>query len=272
MPHPFDQLVALESPWIRLDCAALHLARDAYPDVGIVSYLQQLDELSEQVAAHRPGLSAAQRYQAMQAALVEDFGLTGEDGDYYDPRNAYLNTVLDRRRGMPIIVATVWLEVARRLKWPVQGIAFPGHFLIRFDDPEHYLIVDPFHGGRTLSPQDCRKILAHCFDGRVRFKKRFLAPVDTRVILARMLNNLRSIYLAAQNWAALECVLARLVALEPDEGRHIQELAALRYRIGDVRKAHAHLAHYVRTRPQAKDVPLVQRRLDHLEAAIAALN
>lgn len=270
--HAFDQLVELETAWIRLDCAALHLARDAYPHIDLLTYLRRLDRMAEEVSARRPGLDAASRYQAMREVLVDEYDLHGDEDDYYNPENAYLNRAIDRGRGMPIMVATVWLEVARRLKWPVVGLGFPGHFLIRFDDEERYIIIDPFHSGRTLSREDCQEVLNHCFEGRVELKDNFLKPVDTRVILARMLNNLRSIYLTAQDWPALERVLRRLVALEPNQGRHIQELASLRYRLGDVRAAYAHLARYIKMKPKAPDRAAVRERMDHLVAAIAALN
>jgi regulator of sirC expression with transglutaminase-like and TPR domain len=270
--HSFDYLVELPSELVRLDCAALHLARDTYADIEVPAYLAKLDMMAEEVAALRPGLDATLRYAAMRQVLVDGYDLRGDEADYYHPQNGYLNRVIDRSRGMPITVSLVWLEVARRLKWPVHGLAMPGHFLIRFDDPDRTVICDTFRAGRTVNQSDCQKILDHCFDGKVKLKPCFLEPVDTRVILARMLNNLRSIYLVNQSWPHLENILQRLCALEPEQGRHLQELAALHYRQGDVRLAYAHLAHYVRTKPQAEDLLLVRQRLDHLEAACAALN
>lgn len=270
--HPFDHLVELRTELVRLDCAALHLARDAYAEINVPAYLERLDLLADEVASLRPGLDATLRYAAMRHVLVDCHDLRGDEDDYYNPRNGYLNRVIDRGRGMPITVSLVWLEVARRLKWPVHGLAMPGHFLIRFDDRERFVMCDAFRSGCTVTQPDCQRILDHCFDGRVKLKPRFLEPVDTCVILARMLNNLRSIYLANQNWPRLESVLRRLCALEPQQGRHLQELAALHYRQGDVRMAYAHLARYVRTKPEADDVLAVRERLDRLAAACAALN
>jgi len=271
-PHPFDSVMELSLDAIRLDCAALHLCRDVFPDLNILRYLEQMDALAAEVGECRPGLAAPLRYQAMRDVLVERHGFSGNRDDYYNPRNSYLNCVLDSRSGVPIALSAVWLEVARRLKWPVHGMAFPGHFLIRFDDPDRFLIVDPFEDGRTLAIEDCEAILRHHFDDQVKFSPDLLAPTDVRTILARMLNNLRSIYLGSSAWSRLDSVLERLVALDPRNGQYRGELAALRFRRGDLRGAFSHLANFVQSRPDADDTPTLQRTLSHIEATIAAQN
>ena len=269
--HPFDSLVELRTHCIRLDCAALHLARDLYPNVNVAHYVYQLDMFAEEVAAHRPGLSATLRYQAMREVLIERHGLTG-DGDYYDPQNNYLNRVLDRRVGIPISLSIIWIEVGRRLKWPVSGISLPGHFLVRFDDPERFVLADPFGEGRSLSLDDCRQLVAQCVDRPVKFSEKSLRRLDTRGILSRVLRNLRSLYLAERDWPQLASVLRRLIALEPRNGKHLQDLAAVHTRLGDVRGAYGYLQVYLDRAPRAKDHDLVRNNLDRLEAAILALN
>ncbi len=268
----FDTLMELKPADIRLDCAALQLARDVYPHIEIARYTGMLDQLAERVADLRPGLSSSLRYEAMREVLVDDFGLTGNTDDYYDPENSFLNRVLDRRRGVPITVSLVWMEVGRRLKWPVQGAAYPGHFLVRFDDPERFIVVDPFRNGQTLTEEDCQGLLDHCFDGKIQFRPSFLEAVGTRTILARILNNLRAVFAANQSWGRLEWTLQRLAALEPHSARHVQEIAALRYRRGDVRAAYAHLQAYVSACPANIDTRKVVERMTRLEADVAALN
>lgn len=270
--HPFDALMELPTEQIRLDCAALHLARDVYPDLNIETYLCVLEELAGRAADQRPGLSAMLRYEAIRGVLVEQFGLQGNTDDYYNPDNSYLNRVMERRVGVPIALAVIWLEVARRLKWPVTGVGFPGHFLVRFDDDERFVLVDPFAGGRSLSVDDCREMLQDRFDGKVKFSSELLEPVGTRLILARMLNNLRSIYLVNHDWQRLEATLHRLAAVEPENGQHLHELAALHYRQGNFRRAHAYLTTYLARRPGAEERPLVQETLRLIERAIGALN
>jgi regulator of sirC expression with transglutaminase-like and TPR domain len=270
--HPFDLLMQLRTEHIQLDCAMLHLARDVYPYLALPSYLARLDAMAEDVAARRPGLSAIQRYEAMREVLVRRYALRGNQDDYYDPNNSYLNRVLDRGLGIPISLSAVWLAVARRLKWPVVGLGLPSHFVIRFDDREHFLLVDPFNDGRTLTIDDCRRILDHHFDGKVPLSPEYLEPVNVRVILARLLNNLRRIYTANRDWARLTDVLRRLANVEPENDRHLCDLAGLLHRRGLVRSAYVHLAVYLQRQPRATDRFLLRQKLAHLESAITSLN
>lgn len=270
--HPFDLLMELDTRSIRLDCAALHLARDAYRNLALPTYLAKLDGMAAEVGRERPGLSATLRYEAMRRVLVGDYNLRGNEDDYYDPENSYLNRVLDRRLGAPITLSIVWLEVARRLKWPVSGLGLPGHFIIRFDDDERFVLVDPFRDGRTLTIDDCRQILDYYFDGRVPFSPAFLRPVNVRLILARLLNNLRNIYTAGHDWKQLTTVLERLAAVEPNNTRHLHDLVGLLYRQGDIQMAHAHLSMHLQQQPDAEEQLLAREKLAHLEAIIASLN
>lgn len=270
--HPFDLLMELDTDEIRLDCAALHIARDVHPHVDIHGYLARLDRIAEDVSDTRPGLAATLRYRAMREVLVENYELKGNEDDYYDPDNSYMNRVLDRKIGNPITLSTIWIEVARRLKWPVAGVAFPGHFLIRFDDAERFVVADPFNAGQSLSIDDCKQLLQVHFGDKVKFSPSLLEPVDTRAILTRMLNNLRSVYHANNDWPRLASVLQRLAAIEPQNGSHLQELAAVHYRCGNVRGAYAHLAVCLRRAPDGRDSRVVRENLQVLERAIASLN
>lgn len=270
--HPFDLLMELDAAQIRLDCAALHLARDVHPTVNAGRYLRLLDDLADEVAATRPGLAANLRYRALHGVLVESFGLTGDQQDYYHPDTCYLNRVLDRRCGAPISLAVIWIEVARRLKWPLTGVALPGHFIVRLDDPERFLLIDPFHDGRPLSLEDCESLVEERLGGAVDFSTDFLSPVGTRSILLRLLRNLRNIYLTRNDMACLAITLRRLAAIEPANGRHLQDLAAVCCRRGDVRGAAAHLELYLHRTPHAEDSPVVRRNLQQLHAALLARN
>ena len=267
--HPFDLLMQLDTEYIKLDCAALHLARDAYPHIDLPTYLRRLDALADEVADLRPGLDATLRYEAMQEVLVDEHRFGGNGDDYYDPGNSYL---LDRGVGIPISLSIIWVEVARRLKWPVTGVGFPGHFLVRFDDPSRFVIADPFNEGRSLSIDDCRKLLRDTAGKDEVLRPEHLAPIDTRAVLARLLNNLRTIYLVNNDWARLADVLHRLAAVEPHNGQHLCELASLHCRLGNMRTAYAHLAVYLERIPESDDTPLVRQGLQRIEAAISALN
>lgn len=270
--HPFDLLMELDSSQIRLDCAALHLARDEYPGLNISRYLRLLDELAEAVAAQRAGAAANLRYLAMRAVLLDEYAFDGNRDDYYDPENSYLNRVLDTRRGIPISLAMVWIEVGRRLKWPVHGVPLPGHFLVRIDDAERFVLVDPFHEARSLDLSDCRQLLRGVSGGSVSLSARHLKPADTRMVLRRMLENLRRIFMAQNDLPRLAGVLRRLVAVEPREVRYLQDLATVHYRLGDVRSACAHLQLLLEREPDGQDSSLARTNLRQLRAALLALN
>lgn len=269
--HPFDLLVELPTSDIRLDCAALHLARDAYPELSLRPSLATLDQLAESVADKRPGLSAPLRFLAMRKTLIEEFALRGNP-DYYDADNSYLNRVLERKLGIPLSLSVVWLEVARRLKWPAVGIGFPGHFLVRFDDPEHFVLIDPFREGQSLDLSDCEQLIKHQFGDEAKLEPDHLAPVDTRAILTRMLNNLRGVYVSQGQWARLADVLERLVAIEPNRSRHVADLAALRARAGDLHGACARVEAFLHMNPDASDAEDMRLRLRKLKAEMAAGN
>lgn len=271
-PHPFDLLMELQTHEIRLDCAALHLARDVYPILNTSRYMEILDTLAEEVAAHRAGLAAHLRYEAMQSVLVNAYGLTGNDDDDYDPDHCYLNRVLDTGQGNPIALSVIWIEVARRLKWPVSGVALPGHFVVRFDDPDRFVLASPFYDGRSLSLGDCQLLVEEAFEGELEFRSGQLEPVDTRAILVRMLANLRSVYLGRNDLPRVANILRRMAAVEPANGRHLQDLAAVCCRRGDVRGACEHLALYLHRQPNSRDSRIVRRNLKQLQAALVALN
>lgn len=271
--HPFDLLMELPDEEIRLDCAALHFARDAYPHLDLPAYLGRLDALADEVAAMRAGLAAPLRYQALREVLVEEHGFRGNQDDYYHPDNSYLNCVLDSGRGIPITLAMIWIEVGRRLNWPVAGVALPGHFLVRLDDPERFVAVDVFNDGCSLGLDDCERIVEQRFEGKMKFTPEFLEPVDTRAVLTRSLGNLRHVFSVRQDWPRLGDVLRRLAALEPENSAHLGALADVCSRQGDLRGAYAHLAACLeRLPPEADERTLVQREMQRLEWAILRLN
>ena len=213
--HPFDLLMELKTDEVRLDCAALHLARDVYPGLNVQRYLDALDTMAQQVAELRPGLAANLRYEAMHEVLVEEHNLTGNPADFFDPENSYLNRVLDAGLGIPISLSVVWIEVARRLKWPVSGVALPGNFLVRFDDPERFVLANPFHDGCSLSIDECQLLVKERFEGKLTFTTDYLRPVKNRSILLRLLSNLKNIYLAHNDLERVAGVLHRMVAIQP---------------------------------------------------------
>ncbi len=215
---------------IRLAEAALAFARDRYPRLDAARYLGRLDDLAERI--ERLGASTPEdRADALRAVLCREERLSGNREDYYDPRNSYLNEVLDRRTGIPISLSAVWLDVAARLDWPFVGVGLPGHFVIAQLSPEGPSWIDPFGGGRPLDRDACGSLVEAALGPGTALAEVHLSPVGARAILTRMLDNLRSIYVQAGQWTQAAFVLSRLRALLPEEAAVRQDLAAVLQRV-----------------------------------------
>jgi regulator of sirC expression with transglutaminase-like and TPR domain len=189
----------------QLDVGALLIAAHARPGLDLDAYRRRLDDLA--AACAEPVLAEV----ANQLFGVE--GFHGNEADYYDPRNSYLDQVLDRRVGIPITLSVVLIEVARRVGIALEGVSMPGHFLVRLPG-EPPVLLDPFEGGRLLSEHECEQRFRAVQGPAVPFDPGYLEPVGTIAILARMLNNLRNIHLQRQDSVSLEWVL-RLRSLLP---------------------------------------------------------
>ena len=182
--------------------AALTIALTEYPDLDIESYVARIDELAHMAEARISEVGdAVQTIAALNRTLFEEAGLRGNREDYYDPRNSFLNDVLDRGLGIPITLALVYMEVGRRLGFPLFGVGMPGHFLLKhYDIDGRETLVDCFSGGDILSPQDCQRRLDEIYSGQMTLRPEFLFAVSRRQILTRILNNLKTIHLSARNF------------------------------------------------------------------------
>ncbi len=220
-PNPHDQALKdfaeLVNPGrtdeaIELATAALALARIEYPQLDLPAYLQRLNALARRVKTNlRANPGARETVAAINRVLFEEEGLRGNRDDYYDPRNSFLNDVLDRKLGIPITLSVVYMEVARRIGFPIAGTGMPGHFLLKhYDVLSGDIIIDAFNRGCLLTPRDCRKRLNEIYHGELEFQPEFLRPVTHREILIRMLNNLRQIYFTQRNLRKGLLVLGRV--------------------------------------------------------------
>lgn len=194
LEQQFTDLVSRSAEQIALDEAALTIARVAYPDLHVRDYLDRIDRIAETVAARvQDQTDSLKLLVLMQQVLFQEQGLRGNQDDYYDPRNSYLNDVLDRHVGIPISLAVIYLAVADRLGLPVSGISFPGHFLLRWQLEQGQVIVDVFNGGATLGTEEIARLAEGALGQPLSdpvVATRFLVPCDRRQILARMLRNL----------------------------------------------------------------------------------
>jgi len=213
----FAHLVSTNEAEIDLAEAALVFAESEYPGLEIPSYMAVLDDLGREVRHRidRRGEETAEgRARILLEPLYVSLGYHGNTEAYYDPRNSYLNEVLDRRAGIPISLALVLLEVAARARVEAVGISFPGHFLVRAGAPEKPFIVDPFHG-RVLGSAELSALAARVTKENTTVDPKKLEPCTKRQLLFRMLTNLRNIHASRNDDEKLKNVLEHLMAISP---------------------------------------------------------
>jgi regulator of sirC expression with transglutaminase-like and TPR domain len=262
----------------RLDLltGALLIARDAHPGLDFAEQRARLDELAAPLQNHRlAGMPATVQARVLSDYLYVVCGFHGASSDYYDPKNSFLNEVLDRRVGIPITLAVVYIEVARRLGVDALGVGFPGHFLVRLGarsrdaaaERNQPVIVDPFNQGRLLGTDALSALLAA---GKVRvpLSNEMLAPARTRHIVARMLMNLRGIYTARGDASRLLLTLDRLIDLMPELTSELIERAKLYEQLGAPAAALADFQRYVAVDPDGGDSALARQAVTRLSRAV----
>jgi regulator of sirC expression with transglutaminase-like and TPR domain len=262
---------AVQRPAAEIDLAqaALLYARDVYPDLDPVLYLKRLDEWAADVQAEIA--TAIDPIATLNRFLFDNLRLEGNRRFYGDPRNSYLNQVIDHRLGLPITLSVLYIEVARRLGLQVDGIGLPGHFIVRHLDRDGAHFIDPFHQGRRLTGEDCRNLVVDLSNGTLEFQPAMLEPVDARYILTRMLTNLKNAYVQARQFEQTVPVVERLLDLAPDEPAHLRDLGLLHSQLHHYGPALEALNRYASSAGTAPDDP-VQHVIAQLQIQIARLN
>jgi regulator of sirC expression with transglutaminase-like and TPR domain len=254
--------------------AGLLFAREiAYPDLRPSDYFGQLEDVAAAArVALAPHATTETRGLALAEFLFHDHGLRGNQADYYDPRNSYLNEVLDRRLGIPISLSVIYLEIGKKLGLPVAGVGLPGHFVVAADAPAGPVYLDPFNGGVQLSLEDCVRLVRSASGYQGLFEARWLAPTPLGEIVARMLNNLRNFYVGVEDWRLAIAVMERLRELQPSVPSHLRDLGLLHYRSGTLRMAARLLDEYLSRAPDAQDFDAVRQSRDSLVEHLARVN
>lgn len=239
---------------IDLAKAALTLAQDEYPALNATPYLDQLASLARRVSERiSVGRDPIATVAALNGVLFEEEDFKGNSEDYYDPRNSFLNEVLDRRMGIPITLSILYLEVARRADIPMVGIGLPGHFIVGLVSPGRTIYVDPFHQGQLMTVKDCAARVAKIFDGQMAFTPEHLEPVDKRGILFRLLTNLKNIYMESRSFAKGHTVIDKMVLLAPQEWAQVRDRGLVRYHLKHYQPALTDLELYLQNSPEAPD-------------------
>jgi regulator of sirC expression with transglutaminase-like and TPR domain len=259
------ELVARPDAQIDLATGALLIAAEEYPQLRDAPYLRRLDVLAERVRDRLgPENAPVLVLDQLCRVLFEEEGFRGNAEAYYDPRNSFLNDVLDRRLGIPITLGIVALEVGWRVGLPLSGINFPGHFLLRYEGEVARLLIDPFDGGRVRWEDEGQELLDRVYGGMVRMRPEFLKPATRSDILARVLTNLKGIYLNARDDARALAAVDRILLMRPGAAVERRDRGLLLARIGRTSEAVADLERYLDFSPAAPDAPRVRSLIEEL--------
>lgn len=269
----FQQLVTLPDGAIPLAEAALLMACEEYPQLVIAPYLDQLDEIAEQIRTTlRRGDSPLEIAGKINGVMFGELGFRGNTEDYYDPRNSFFNDVLERRIGIPITLSAVYMEIARRLDFPLSGVGMPGHFLVKYSDRENEFFLDAFNQGEVLTHRDCEARLEQLYGDTLQFSDHLLDAVTHRQIIARMLNNLKSIYLKGQTYDKGLAIVDMMMLVDPNDPEQYRDRGLLCLRLRKFEKATRDLEHYIKVAPDASDRADVEEHLKKLKRIQAMMN
>jgi regulator of sirC expression with transglutaminase-like and TPR domain len=252
--------------------AALVIARSEYPTLDVDAYLARLAGLAERAASVRRTADPLGRLHRLREYLFEEQGFAGNSQDYFDPRNSYLNEVLDRRLGIPITLSLVLIEVGRRLGLEMEGIGLPGHFVTGARVGGEHVLLDPFNGGTILTGEACGNLVARAVGRPVELTAEQFVPVTKRQFLTRLLNNLKGAYWRREEWRRVVAVTDRLLVLTPDAGGEWRDRGVAWTSLGDFAQGLADWERYLTCFPNAADHEKVRTQLRRVRQKLAQLN
>jgi regulator of sirC expression with transglutaminase-like and TPR domain len=278
---PFAELLARDDSRIDLAHGCLMIAQDAYPELDVERYLGDLERMALRLRGRLPQSGGPEgRVVALNQFLFEELGFSGNTEAYYDPRNSYLNEVMDRRTGIPITLSVLYMALGRRIGLPLEGISFPGHFLVRLRLRSGMLVLDPFTGGAPQSEGELRARLQRVIPSGATQGvplaqlplDQFLEPAANRQILARVLRNLKGIYRDADKPQRQLEVLNRMLLVAPEAHAELRDRGLVYQKLECYRAALKDLTDYVEREPEAADFDDVRVRVMELSALCARFN
>jgi len=271
----FRDLITRPDDEIDLAEAALLIAKNVNADLDVGRYLSQLEGLALQLAQRLPdSLSDPDRIRALNHFLFDEQGFAPNIENYYDPRNSFLNEVLERRVGIPISLSILYIEVGRRIGLPLRGVSFPGHFLVKCKVGDGVIVLDPYCRGLSLSLRDLQQRLREIKGGEVSraIIAGMLVSADKKEILARVLRNLKAIYIEREEQSRVLAVMEWIIALVPADASEVRDRGLLYAKLECPRAAVEDLERYLELAPEAEDAHELRTRVVELRQAAARLN
>ena len=256
---------------------ALWIAAEEYPELAVDDYLARLHEMATRLRSRlRADVATAEKLLALNHYLFDELGFSGNADDYYDPRNSFLNEVLERRLGIPITLGVLYIEIGRRIGLGLHGVSFPGHFLVKCALRDGVVVLDPYSGGVSLGVDELQQRLRAAGsneDVDEAILVQLLSAAPNKEVLARMLRNLKGIYVGRDDWLRALSSSERLIALTPgDAGEEYRDRGGIYLKLECFRAALGDFATYLRQCPGAADAGSVRAQIAELAAMVARLN
>lgn len=267
----FRKIVELPDRMIDLTEAALVIALEEYPSLQLDRYLDQIDEWSDAIRDRIEGSSDIERIvEEINRFLFEQEGFHGEAADYYDPRNTYLNEVLDRHAGLPIALSILYIEISRRIGIDMSGVSLPGRFLVKVTGPWGELLIDPFDGGRVLTTLECQLILDRVYGGGVRLSEHHLRPTTRHDVLARVLSHIKAIHMARGEADRAIADIDRLLMIDADDPYELRDRGLVAMKLHRYREAIEALEGYLDRAQHAEDRRRIREQIEYLRAWLSS--
>jgi regulator of sirC expression with transglutaminase-like and TPR domain len=269
----FLKMMQQPEPSFELARAALLVAAESDPTLDVEAELRLLHGWAQELATRiDPEWNNLQRLARLRAFVFEELGFKGAVKDYYSPSNSLFHEVLRRRRGIPLTLAIVMLEVGWGIGMPLEGVSFPGHFLVRLSGEPGDLLLDPYSHGTSVHEEDCRQMLLDSTGGRVDFDQQMLASVGKRAMIGRLLRNLKDAYLRAGDDEQALSATDRLLLFDPRDVDQTRDRGLLLFRLHRYGPALESLRSYLAEAPGAADREAIERHVAHLRSLTAELN
>ena len=269
----FRQAADRPEEQIDLGRAALAIALAEYPTLDFSAYLGRISDLALEVA-ERAGADADafRTIAALNFVLFARHGFRGNRDDYYDPKNSFLNEVIERKTGIPITLSVLYMEVAARVGLTVDGVGFPGHFMVQAHADGNEIVIDPFNSGDIKTEEDLAAMLQQIYGSKLGFRSEFLAPVTKKQILTRMLTNLKAIYAKANDMVNTLAALDRLLILDPASAADTRDRGVIYSRLECYGQAKDDFERYLQLAPDADDAAAIREQLVELAKRVVLIH
>lgn len=269
----FEKLVQAPEPVLDLARAALLIAAESDPQVDVDAGVRQFDDWAETLRARiEPEWNNLQKLARLRSFLFEELGFRGDREDYFSPSNSLLHEVVQRRRGIPLTLAIIMMELGWRIGMPLEGVGFPGHFLVRLTGEPGDLLLDPYKRGMSVHEEDCRKMLETITRGSVEFSPELLVSVGKRQMIVRLLHNLKAAYVRRGDDAQALAAVERLLVLNPDDLDQLRDRGLLQFRLQRFAPALESLNRYLELAGESADRAEIEQHVQALRQHLPSIN